>query len=195
MKKAFVLVVFLALLTGCNGLNFTDPAKEAEKNAIVLETQNGLVQLQSDLHAQAAASTQPGSTVPAPSPKVVEIVDKLVEKGKIIAPALTAPPQPDGNPGPFITAIAPATGSFALWVSLAGTLVTAAWGLWKTIGKKKADDASASTLNALSSAIARKEITVTPAAVKTVDDIVTDHPVTDKVVDMLSDASGTPRIA
>ena len=192
MRKQILAVamVFSLCLAGCQ----TWPTKAALQGELDgAKTQ--LVQAQAQLAAQQAASTQPGSGVTAPSKQSVDAVKAISDRISQLQAAVNALPT-DGaiNPGSAIQAASPIAGPAAGWVYLVGTLVSIAFGIYQKVQAGKSATALATTTSGLQAAIDTKAITVTANAPAIVDAAVTDHPATDVVIDMLSDAAGTPRI-
>lgn len=187
--KCILLAVAVFALASC-GLSTQD---QASLNASVQQAQAELHTLQTQLHDQQVASTQPNATQPAPPADAVKVVDALTKKVDQLSAAVANIP-PNANPGQIVQAAAPLAGPYAGWVGLAGTLLTLGWGLFQKNGKDSNAAALKTTTDGLHAAISTGAITVSPQAPAIVNAAVTDHPATDRVVDILSDAAKTPRI-
>ncbi len=181
------LVVGLLMLAGCNGLtaqNQTDlAASVAEfKAAVVASTQPYIV--------TPATATQPAVVI-QPSPQVVKIANQVLPVVEKAQPIINAATQPNATIGEVVQSSAPLFGPYAYWVILAGSLATMAQKWWSA---NKANAAAKTLGDGIKAAIDTKAITVTANAPAIVNAAATDHPVNNAVIDMLSDASTTPRI-
>ncbi len=210
IPAVLVLVLVLAMLSACGSPQFqvstTPPVAGQTDSQVVQTTPRGILAQQQALHAQQAASTQPGATVKAPDPEQVKNVDIIAEAVKKL-PATVTPdqtvyvfvpaPQLPSVVGTVVPLLSQATPLLGGWGDVAsGVLATlgAAWGVYQSIQKKKSDKAMKSVNTGLQSAINQGAITVSAAAPAIVNASVVDHPATSQTVDMLSVASKTPLI-
>lgn len=168
-----------------------------------------------DLQNQVHAATQPQVIVPGTDtqpavvlppvvlpPKVVKGVDQFATNVSHATDVVNTLP-PDANPGQVVQIVAPFLPEpYRSYVGLAGFAGSIIFALIKGRQAKQSDQAKVqsdlaltSTADSLQNALAHGAITLTDKAPAMVNALIMDHPGTDPIVDVLSDAAKTPRIA
>ena len=204
MKRSTLLVGLVAVVLACILTVACSTITPAQQSALTTQiaaadTQAANIEAQIDQQIAAqVASTQTGTPTPAAitaeakNVAVLQTAKKTVADARAVA-AGVAPiivnAAAGNDPGPAITAAAPLAGPYAVYVALAGMLVSLGFGVYKQITGANTAAAAQTAVDGIQTAIANGQLVVTSTqAAATVDAVANSHPTNDRLVDVLAAA-------
>lgn len=201
------LVMVLAaglLMGGCQTATVptVTPAQLQQLNESVTAAQAVSAELKAAVaQTKATAATQPGgeqvAATLAPVEKAQARIDSAIASAApIVAAAATASAQPQADAlsvaAAAMTAAAPLLPPpYGAYVSLGLLAASLIANVVLQIKNKNTAAAASANTDAISAAIANKQITIAPNAPLAIDAVVTDHPIGDRLVDVVTAGAAT----